>query len=74
MVYTVSFVLLLIFYLQGLPLFREKKWSELAVFTLLLSLAGYMMFAQALDLYVPNPGKFIKIITDPVSSLVFELY
>jgi hypothetical protein len=72
MVYTVSFVLLLIFYLQGLPLFREKKWSELAVFMLLLSLAGYMMYAQALGFHVPNPSKFITTITERFSSLIFH--
>jgi len=68
MVILVPVFLLLIIYLQGMPLVREQKWRELVAFGLLLSLAGYLMYGEVLDFFVPNPADFIRFITQPFSG------
>ena len=66
MVILIPLVLVLIFFLQGMPLVREGTWRELVVFLLLLSLSGYLMYGQVLDFFVPNPADFIRFLTQRV--------
>ncbi len=68
MVILISVLLILIIYLQGMPLVRQRKWRDLVAFVLLLSLAGYLMYGQVLDFFVPNPADFIRFLTQPFSG------
>lgn len=60
----ITLVLILIFYLQGMPLVRAGKRRELAAFVLLLALSGYFLYGLALDMYVLNPADFISFLVD----------
>ncbi len=68
MVFLISVLLMLIIYLQGMPLVRQRKWRELVAFGLLLSLAGYLMYGEAMDFFIPNPADFIRFLTQPFSG------
>ncbi len=63
MVFLISAVLVMIIILLGIPLGRQRSWKEFMVFMLILSLAGYLMYAQVLGWFAPNPTDLIKYIT-----------
>ena len=44
----VTVVFFLIFYIQGLPLIRQKKWGAFYVFIGIFMLAGYMAYGEVL--------------------------
>lgn len=70
--FAATIVFLFIFYTQGLPLARQKKWGDFSVFLGLLLLAGYMTYGEVLDFYVPNPIHLVKWIFDPLARLMFK--
>ncbi len=65
-------VFFLIFFAQGLPLLRQKKWGDFYVFLGIFLLAGYLAYGEVLDFYVPNPIYLIKWIFDPAAKLMFH--
>ncbi len=71
MVYAFSLFLIIIFYLQGLPLLRERKWRDTAVFIILWLLAGYYMYGYTLAFPVLNPADLIRALTQPLARLIF---
>lgn len=60
-----------IFYLQGLPLIRKRKWRELFVFTLLLALAMYYSAGQTFGFFTPDPRRMVEIISSPFVRIIF---
>lgn len=68
MIILISAVIITVFYLQGLPLLRGRKWRELTAFLLLLFLAGFFMYAHVLELYLPNPVDYINYATQIIKG------
>lgn len=68
----VTVVFSLIFYIQGLPLIRQKKWADFYVFIGIFLLAGYMAYGEVLGFYVPNPIYLVKWVFDPFARLMFH--
>lgn len=59
--------------LQVPPLWRQKKWRELAAFAALMLLAMFYGYGVALELPVPNPARAVEAIYAPVTGLLQKI-
>lgn len=50
---------------------KNKLYKELAVSVALISIALIYSYSEVLDWKLPGPTKFIEVIFDPVSKIVF---
>jgi len=73
MVFLISLVFIAIIALEAPALVRNKKWRELAAFSVLLLIGMLYSYGQALDIPLPNPTKLILTIFEPVSLIIERL-
>ncbi|MCG0277990.1 MAG: hypothetical protein L5656_05615 [Thermanaeromonas sp.] len=63
----------LIAYLEGAPLYRERRFKELVVTGALWSLSLALSLAMLLNLVLPSPTLWMERLFLPVSSFLKQL-
>jgi hypothetical protein len=58
--------------LEGIPLFREKKWPELSVFGILIGVTLLLGIGDALGW--PPPLEMLQRLLRPVGEIIFKQF
>ncbi|OCL28552.1 hypothetical protein U472_01320 [Orenia metallireducens] len=67
---TLFFMILI--YFQAKELLKKKKWKELFVYTLLISIGVLYSYGVLLDLSLPNPILILSNLFKPLYEYIFN--
>lgn len=76
MLQTIGLILLFIgvLILQVPDLARKKSWKELALFTVLFTLAVVYSFGQVLEIKLPNPTRVMEYLSVPAWMAIEKVF
>ncbi|WP_027716999.1 hypothetical protein [Desulfovirgula thermocuniculi] len=72
-VFLLSVLFAAVWALQVPPLWKQRRWRELAAFAALMILAMAYGYGVALELPVPNPARAVEVIYAPVTRLLQKM-
>ncbi|HEX3048857.1 MAG TPA: hypothetical protein VHY08_29175 [Bacillota bacterium] len=63
---------ILICFFEGLPLYKERKWKELIVFSILIGLSLILSFGKIFG--IPTPVEVMQNIMEPIGKTIFKQF
>jgi hypothetical protein len=63
---------MILIYFQAKELLKKKKWKELFVYTLLISIGVLYSYGVLLDLSLPNPILILSNLFKPLYEYIFN--
>ncbi len=73
MIFFVSLIFAAIIAIEIPPLFKQKKWRDITVFSVLLLIGMIYSYGQILDMPLPNPTDAINAVFRPIGNYVNSL-